>query len=85
MSDSCDLMDCSLPGSSVNGIFQARILEWAAISIFKLKVWNLVNTRHQLFPPSLSWTVRLSVLTENLLYDTLCAAQDWRIENYYSG
>ena len=28
----CDPMDCSLPGSSVHGIFQARILEWAAIS-----------------------------------------------------
>jgi len=25
-------MDCSLPGSSVYGILQARILEWAAIS-----------------------------------------------------
>ena len=28
----CDLMDCSQPGSSVHGIFQARILEWVAIS-----------------------------------------------------
>ena len=28
----CDPMDCSLPGSSVHGISQARILEWAAIS-----------------------------------------------------
>ena len=27
----CDLMDCSLPGSSVHGILQARILEWVAI------------------------------------------------------
>ena len=27
----CDLMDCSLPGSSVHGIFQARILECVAI------------------------------------------------------
>ena len=27
----CNPMDCSLPGSSVHGIFQARILEWAAI------------------------------------------------------
>ena len=27
----CDPMDCSLPGSSVRGIFQARILEWIAI------------------------------------------------------
>ena len=27
----CDLMDCSLPGSSVHGISQAGILEWIAI------------------------------------------------------
>ena len=26
-----DLMDCSLPGSSIHGIFQARVLEWIAI------------------------------------------------------
>ena len=32
MSDSCDPMDCSPPGSSVLGIFQARILEWIAVS-----------------------------------------------------
>ena len=28
----CDPMDSSLPGSSIHGIFQARILEWVAIS-----------------------------------------------------
>ena len=27
-----DPVDCSLPGSSVHGIFQARVLEWAAIA-----------------------------------------------------
>ena len=27
-----DLMDCSLPGSSVHGICQARVLEWGAIA-----------------------------------------------------
>ena len=27
----CDPMDCSLPGSSVHGIFQAIVLEWIAI------------------------------------------------------
>ena len=27
-----DLMDCSLPGSSTNGIFQAKVLEWVAIA-----------------------------------------------------
>ena len=30
-------MDCSLPGFSVHGIFQARILEWVAIS----KLWKI--------------------------------------------
>ena len=28
----CDPMDCSLPGSSIQGIFQARVLEWGAIA-----------------------------------------------------
>ena len=33
-----DPMDCSLPGSSIHGIFQARILEWTAIS-FSRSSW----------------------------------------------
>ena len=28
----CDPMDCSPPGSSVHGIFQARVLEWGTIA-----------------------------------------------------
>ena len=28
----CDPTDCSLPGSSVHGFFQARVLEWVASS-----------------------------------------------------
>ena len=36
----CNSMDCSLPGSSVLGIFQARILEWVAISY----TWNIPGT-----------------------------------------
>ena len=31
-----DPMDCSLPGSSVHGIFQARVLEWVAIAFSDL-------------------------------------------------
>ena len=30
-----DPMDCSLPGSSIDGIFQARVLEWGAIAFSK--------------------------------------------------
>ena len=29
----CNPVDCSLPGSSVHGLLQARILEWVAIKI----------------------------------------------------
>ena len=32
-----DPMDCSLPGSSIHGIFQARVLEWGAIALSEVK------------------------------------------------
>ena len=35
----CDPMDCSLPGSSVHGILQARILEWVAIPFPRWSSW----------------------------------------------
>ena len=39
-------MDCSLPGSSVHGIFQARILEWVAISRSHHQSISLHPTHH---------------------------------------
>ena len=39
VSDSWDPLDCSLPGSSVQGIFQARILDWVAISFSRGSSW----------------------------------------------
>ena len=43
----CDPMDCSLPGSSIHGIFQATVLEWIAISFyrgsFQPRDWTLVS------------------------------------------
>ena len=35
----CDPMDGSLPGSGVHGIFQARLLQWAARYLEVLKEW----------------------------------------------
>ena len=35
-----DSMDCSLPGSSAHGIFQASVLEWGAIA-FSFFLYNL--------------------------------------------
>ena len=34
----CHPMDCSLPGSSIHGIFQARVLEWGAITFNSRKL-----------------------------------------------
>ena len=43
-----DPMDCSLPGSSVHGIFQARVLEWGAIILFGevLMTWSMKSIPH---------------------------------------
>ena len=41
----CDPVDCSLPGSSVPGILQARILEWAAISFYRGSAQPRVRTQ----------------------------------------
>ena len=47
-----DPMDCSLPGSSIHGIFQARELEWGAIVFSNYKV----NT-HEILPKSRNRTL----------------------------
>ena len=39
-------MDCSLPGSSVHGIFQARVLEWGAMAFSESKItYNQIPCR----------------------------------------
>ena len=35
----CNSMDCSLPGCSVHGIFQARVLEWVASAFSRRSSW----------------------------------------------
>ena len=42
-------MDCSLPGSSAHGIFQARVLEWGAIA------FSAINPEDPVFPSGVSW------------------------------
>ena len=41
----CDPKDCGLPGSSIHGIFQARVLEWVAISFSRESSWPRDWTR----------------------------------------
>ena len=39
-----DPMDCSLPGSSIHGIFQARVLEWVAIAFSEFLAQGGLNS-----------------------------------------
>ena len=47
-----DPMDCSLPGSSVHGIFQARVLEWGAIAFSEKIYAGITKTGHLHFHSS---------------------------------
>ena len=40
----CDPVDCGLPGSSIHGILQARVLEWGAIAFSRLA--NILHTKY---------------------------------------
>ena len=40
-----DPMDCSLPGSSIRGIFQARVLEWGAIGFSKPAAYGVAKNQ----------------------------------------
>ena len=51
----CDPMDCRPPGSSVHGIFQARILEWVAM------LYSARSQREELHPWQRSWGRRLGI------------------------
>ena len=42
----CDPMDCSLPGSSIHGIFQASVMEWGAIAFSWGVYFNILNPIH---------------------------------------
>ena len=57
-------MDCSLPGSSVRGIFQARVLEWVTIAFSYLCTW-------------VPWNVCVSVCVELVYWGTIILVWGW--------
>ena len=78
----CNPMDCSLPGSSVNGILQARILEWVANSFSRGSSWPRDQTV-SLTPPALagrffttSATWETSLLSRETLFFSKCVLPD---------
>ena len=54
--DSSNPMDCSLPGSSIHGIFQARVLEWGAIAYFLQFKSEFGNKEFMIWATVSSWS-----------------------------
>ena len=65
----CDPMDCSLPGSSVHGILQVRILEWIAISFSS----GLPDSGIKPWSPAL----QADALTSELCREATSSKQQW--------
>ena len=60
----CDPVDCSLPGSSVHEISQARILEWVAISFSGLPLYTSLNDASENFLATESYNFSVSTATK---------------------
>ena len=71
----CDPMDCSLPGSSVHGIFQARVLEWVAISFSRGSSWPRYQT----------WVFCLAAYSLHQGSPELGYKESWALKNWCFG
>ena len=89
----CDPMDCSPPGSSVCGVFQARILEWVAISSSRVSshakdqthILHLLDWWTDYLPlapagkPSLAPAPNFSLTPNNLFFFFLPFIASWKV------
>ena len=73
----CDPMDCSLKGSTVHGIFQARILEWIAMSYsrymrrYPVNISSMNRWSHGFYDNKRKWSPQLCL--------TLCDPMDYSL------
>ena len=51
-------MDCSLPGSSVHGIFQARVLEWGAIAFSTIALQNVYEVNWMWYQSDINFSLK---------------------------
>ena len=77
-----DPMDCSLPGSSIHGIFQARVLEWGAIafSVISFDFATISNYLLKLFMKALISLCAFSALAR--IHFVMVTGLDLDLEKY---
>ena len=75
-----DPMDCSLPGSSVHGVFQARVLEWGAIAFSVSFTISPYLPDRKLRPQWLQFTstTDLCPITLSFFPESLIQKYSWR-------
>ena len=61
----CDPIDGSLPGSSVHGIFQARVLEWVAVAFSNSSHYRKIKPQCLAFKLKFIWMKSLVVSQQN--------------------
>ena len=74
-----DPMECSLPGSSIHGIFQARVLEWGAIA------FSILYTNNEITGREIKETVPFTIATKSIKYlgiNLPKETKDLYVENY---
>ena len=69
-----DPMDCSLPGSSVHGIFQARILEWGAIAFSMTNLDNILKSR------DITWLTNVCLVKAMVFPVVIYGCENWNIK-----
>ena len=79
-----DPMDCSLPGSSIHGIFQARVLEWGAIAFSGKESYTWVyhsqtveDQRKEKILKATKQRIWVTKMEKHLLLETIDARRQW--------
>ena len=65
-------MDCSLQGSSVHGIFQARVLEWSAIAFSELHNYSVFSPSSISLETAQDLLLKWNIAGDSLTEETLC-------------
>ena len=75
-------MDCNLPGSSIHGIFQARVLEWSAIPFSVTNLHSILKSRDIILPTMVCLVKAMVFPVVIYGYEswTIKKAECWRID-----
>ena len=67
-------MDCSLPGSSIHGIFQARVLEWGVIAFSVMNLDSILKSR------DITLLTKVHIVKAMVFPGVMCGCESWTIK-----